>query len=246
MNRKVVGTAERAVAEQVAWACRILAMAGHDDLTLGHVSARIPGEDVVLIKRKGLGLEEVTPADVIGIDLDGNRVSGEGEVHLEAVLHTEVYRARPDVHAVIHSHPPFTTALGATDAKLDFLSHDAVLFPDGLAVFEDTPDLITMLAQGRAVARALGTHRAVLLRNHGIVVVGKDVPWAVITALTLERAVMLQVYARALGPLRPIPPEAVRRLHPSKYRDAFVEEYWPYLIRRVRRHGLAGGMPEEP
>lgn len=231
------------IAEQVAWACRIIAMAGHDDLTLGHVSARVPGRDLVVIKRKGLGLDEVTPADVIGIDLDGNRVSGEGEVHLEAVLHTEVYRARPDVHAVIHSHPPFTTALTATEATLDFLTHDAALFPDGLGVYRETPQLITVADQGRAVAAALGDRRAVLLCNHGVVIVGKDVPWAVFTAVTLERAVMLQVYARTLGPLRPISLEMAQRLHPAKYRDAFVEEYWPYLIRRVRRSGLAEGMP---
>lgn len=162
--------------EQVAWACRILALHGHSDLTLGHVSARRPVGDSYYLKSKGLGLEEVTPEDVVGLDLNGGRIWGQGEVHLEAPLHTEVYRARPDVGAVVHTHPPMTTALGATTAGLEFLNHDGVLFPDGVGTFEETPELITMPLQGEAVAKALGMRRAVLLRNHGVLVVGQDIP----------------------------------------------------------------------
>src|SRR3989304_1240917 len=100
--------------EQVAWACRILALHGHSDLTLGHVSAPRPVGDSYYLKSKGLGLEEVTPEDVVVLDLNGGRICGQGEVHLEAPLHTEVYRGRPDVGAVVPTPPPLTTALGAT------------------------------------------------------------------------------------------------------------------------------------
>src|SRR4029453_1970728 len=121
--------------EQIAWASRILAMHGHGDFTLGHISVR--EGDVVHMKRNGIGLEEVIPADVLTIDLDGKRVAGEGRVHLEAALHTEVYRARSDVVSVVHSHPPYGTAFGTTDATLELLNHDAVLFKEGLAYFDD-------------------------------------------------------------------------------------------------------------
>lgn len=234
---------ERALREQVAWACRILAMHGHTDLTLGHVSARRPTGDSYYIKTKGLGLDEVTPEDVVGLDLSGDRIWGEGEVHLETPLHTEVYRARPDVGAVIHSHPPMTTALGATAAQLEFVNHDAALFPEGIGAFEETPELITMPLQGEAVAKALGMRRAVLLRNHGVLIVGQDVPWAVYAALTLERAVQIQLIASSLGPLNTIPPSMVQRLSAEKHRSEFIRQYWEYLIRKVRRHGLADGMP---
>jgi L-ribulose-5-phosphate 4-epimerase len=230
--------------EQVAWACRILAMAGHDDLTLGHVSGRHPGDRVFYMKRSGLGLGEVTPKDVLLVDLDGNKVEGTGKVHVEVPLHTEVYRTRPDVGAVIHTHPPYSIAISATFARLEALSHDAVMFPDGVPVFEDTAELIASRPQGEAVAAALGSGRALLLRNHGVLVVGKDVRWAVVTALILERAAMIQHIAASLGPLRPIPPEAVSSMHPDKYRDEFMADYWEYLIRQVRRRGLDHGMPE--
>ncbi len=228
---------------QVAWACRILALEGHGDLTLGHVSARAEDRVHVHMKRKGLGLDEVTPDDVITIDLDGRKVAGDGQIHLEAPLHTEVYRARPDVGAIIHTHPPYCIAFGAVDARLLFLSHDALLFPEGVGFFEETADLVMSPEAGAAIAQALEDRRALFLRNHGVLVVGKDVRWAVLGAVTLERAIRLQALAGSLGRVRPIPDRAVTPLHASKYRDEFLDEYWAYWLRRLRRRGLDGGMP---
>ncbi len=229
---------------QVAWACRILAMNGHGDFTLGHVSARGRGGEVH-IKRRGLGLNEVSPQDILTINMEREVLAGEGEIHLETVLHTEVYRARPDVGAVAHTHPPFATALGATDVKLEILGHDAALFKDGLGIFDDTAELIMRPEQGRAVACALGGGRAVLLRNHGLLVVGKNVPWLVYTALTLERAVYIQTIAASLGHMHPMQAEMVERLQPEKFQDDLIHDYWRYLIREARRAGLADGMPDE-
>jgi L-fuculose-phosphate aldolase len=218
--------------EQVAWACRILASEGYADLTLGHVSAR--GSDgEIWIKRKGVALDEVEADDVVAID-DTDAV-----LHLETVLHTGVYSVRPDVGAVIHGHPPYATALGATAADLALLTHDGVLFADGVGRFDD-PDLIVDDDQGGRVAAALGSRRALLLNNHGVLVVGKDVPWAVLAAATLERSAQLQSIASTLGELRPISPELARRLLPVKYRDEFVNEYWAAWQRRVVRDG--GGL----
>ncbi|HEU5431576.1 MAG TPA: class II aldolase/adducin family protein, partial [Thermomicrobiales bacterium] len=233
------------LAREVAWAGRILAMGGHGDYTLGHVSARSADGRHVLMKPNGLGLEEVTPADMVTLDFNGERVAGTGRIHLEAVLHTAVYRARPDVGAVVHTHPPYTTAFGATDAKLELLNHDAVLFRDGLAYFDETAELIVSPAQGAAVAAALGDKRAVLMRGHGVLVTGATVPWAVYAALTLERVIRIQAIARSLGDLRPMTPEMAERVYPDKYRDDHVAAYWDYLIRQVRRAGLAEGMPGE-
>jgi len=228
--------------EQVAWASRILATEGFADLTLGHVSAR--GDDGrVYIKRKGVALDEVEPGDVLEFSVDDDESLLVPDMHLEAVLHQAVYRARPDVGAVIHGHPPFATALGATAAPLEILTHDAVLFADGVPVFDETPELIVDADQGRAVARALGSHRALLLRNHGVLVADKDVPWATLAAATLERAARLQSIASALGPLRPIPAGTALGMLGGKYRDAFVEEYWAAWIRKLRRAGADLSLP---
>ncbi len=232
------------LAREVAWAGRILAMGGHGDYTLGHVSARSADGRHVLMKPNGLGLEEVTPGDILTLDFAGARVAGTGRIHLEAVLHTAVYMARPDVGAVVHTHPPYTTAFGATDAKLELLNHDAVLFRDGLATFDETAELIVSPEQGAAVATALGDKRAVVMRGHGVLVTGATVPWAVYAALTLERVIRIQAIACSLGALRPMTPEMADRVYPDKYRDDHVTAYWDYLIRQVRRAGLADGMPD--
>ena len=221
--------------EQVATACRVIALEGYADLTLGHVSARNPGDRIVWIKRKGVALDEVQPSDVIALEIDDESALQSSDYHLESVMHTEVYRARPDVGSVIHGHPVYGTALGSTEAQLLFLTHDAVLFADGLGDYEDGPALVMNVEQGRRVAEALGSRRAAILRNHGVVVAGEDVRWAVLAAVTLERAIRFQAIATALGPLRPISQESADRLRPQKYQDGFMDEYWESWVRRV--HG---------
>ena len=220
---------------KVATACRIIAREGYVDLTLGHVSARDPGARRIWIKRKGPALDEVEPADVIALDLDDPEALSLPVYHLESVMHTEVYRARPDVNSVIHGHPLYGTALGATDAHLQILTHDAVLFADGVGVFEDGPNLVTDPARGAQVAAALGRRRAALLRNHGVVIAGEDVRWAVLAAVVLERAVRFQTIAQSLGRLDPISPEEARALLPKKYRSEFMDEYWSAWERQIEQ-----------
>lgn len=232
------------VATQVAWACRILAAHGYEDLTLGHVSARADDDpDVMWIKRKGVSLSEVTPDDVLRASIEGD-IENATDMHLESVLHTEVYRSRPDVRCVVHGHPLHATALGAAHADLAFLSHDAVMFEEGLAALDEVPELILGSSQGQVVAEALGQRNVLLMRNHGVLVVGKDPPWAVLRAVTLERAVELQAVAGRLGDLRAVADEAVAPLHQMKYRDSFMDEYWEAWIRELRRAGRAFDMPE--
>ena len=231
------------VHEQVAWACRILANEGYQDLTLGHVSARdFERPDRMWIKRRGVTLAEVTPADVIEFELGTDLRDASDEMHLEAVLHTEVYRRREDVGAIVHGHPPYATAFAATDADLLHLTHDAVMFDRGLAVYDGSPDLITEPEQGVKVAEALGLHPVVLLRNHGVLVAHRDLPWVVLAAVTLERAVMLQSIAGTLGAAKPIEPGLVHDLQRRKYSDGLVDEYWQAWVRDMRRRGLADGM----
>jgi L-fuculose-phosphate aldolase len=237
---------ERAqLVESVAWACRILALEGYEDLTLGHVSARASDDRTILIKRKGVALGEVTPADVIAVDLDADYDRVPDGMHLETVLHTEVYKRRPEVRSVVHGHPPYATAFGATDAEFAYLTHDSVLFVGGISAYDGVPNLIVNARQGAEVAEALGDGTALLLRNHGVLVCERDVQWAVLASVLLERAVRLQAIAGALGALHPIPQELLAGIHATKYQADFPGEYWDAWVRELRRSGRAFGMPEE-
>ena len=230
------------LAIQVAWACRILASQGYEDLTLGHVSV-LSDEGAMYIKRKGVALSEVKPEDVLVFPVEADLADAPIDMHLEAVLHTEVYKRRPDVRCVIHGHPLYATAFGATDAKLETLTHDAVLFTDRIATYEGVPDLITGDEQGKEVAQALADGTVVLLRNHGVLVAERDAPWAVLTAVLLEKAAQLQSVASTFGALRPIPDDLVESIHGRKYQSGFPDEYWDAWIRALRRGGLDHGMP---
>jgi ribulose-5-phosphate 4-epimerase/fuculose-1-phosphate aldolase len=231
------------VRERVAWACRILASEGYQDLTLGHVSARdLERPERMWIKRRGVALSEVTPDDVIEFEIEADLRDASDDMHLEAVLHTEVYRSRDDVGAIVHGHPPYATAFSSTDAELLHLTHDAVMFDRGVAVYDGSPDLITEPEQGSDVAEALGEHSVVLLRNHGVLVAQRDLPWLVLAAVTLERAVMLQSIAATLGTARPIEPVLIDDLNRRKYHDGLVAEYWEAWLRDLRRRRLDQGM----
>jgi len=232
------------LAEDVAWACRILALAGYEDLTLGHVSAR--GEDghTIYIKRKGVALGEVTPADILAVDLDADLGVGQNGMHLETVLHTEVYKRREDVGSVVHGHPLHATAFGATNAQFAYLTHDAVLFANGISTYDGVPDLIVDEQQGAMVAEALGHARALLLRNHGVLVAERDLRWAVLASVLLERCCQLQLLATGFGPLHPISQSVIDRIHTVKYQEDFAGEYWDAWVRELRRSNRAFEMPE--
>ena len=228
---------DAALRDEVALGCRILATEGYADLTLGHVSVRAPDGNTMYIKRKGPGLHEIEPHDVLVHDIsDDAALKTTPSMHYEAVLHTEAYKMRDDIGAVIHSHPPYGTALGATNAAFEYLSHDSVLFAEGVARYPDRFELITEPEQGRHVAETLGNCRALLLQNHGVVIVGEDIKWAVLAAITLERAIRTQMIARQLGELTPVTQEQAKQFLPEKYADRFTDEYWAAWQRAVYRN----------
>jgi L-fuculose-phosphate aldolase len=236
---------DRRLVEDVAWACRIVAMLGYEDLTLGHVSARGSDDRTIYIKRKGVALGEVTPDDVLAVDLAGDHAGGGNGMHLESVLHTEVYKRRPDVRSVVHGHPLYATAFAATDAQFAYLTHDSVMFVKGISTYDGAPDLIVDQRQGAEVAEALGDSVVLLLRNHGVLVAERDVRWAVLASALLERSVQMQLLATAFGPLHPIPDPLLEGIHATKYREDFASEYWDAWIRELRRRGLAFEMPAD-
>lgn len=224
--------------EQVAIACRVIAREGYADLTLGHVSIFDPATETVYIKCKGPGLHEIEPEHVLAHPLhDDAALKTTPRMHFEAVLHTEVYKKDPSARSVIHSHPPYSTALSASDGDLRMINHDSLLFADGLPRFDEFR-LITEPDDGKAVADALGDQRAILLGNHGVVVKGANVGWAVLGAVTLERAIKVQMIAAQLGNLREIPDKDARDYALTKYKDSYVQEYWDGWVRNLRRTGL--------
>lgn len=217
----------------VSQACKILYDQGQEHFHLGHVSARAPGSEKVWVKPQGLGLGEIRPEDVMAIDLDGNRLTEGQPLHREMPIHTEIYRRRPDVNCVVHTHPFYASAMAATASDFLLLGQDSLHFSDGIGRY-DSAQFVVTAEQGAALADALGDRHAVFLRNHGIAVVGSSVPWATYLALSLERSVRMQIAAMQLGRLRPMPPDEVAAINEylaTSYGDA-LPNTWRYLLRQ--------------
>jgi len=227
------------IRKKIALACRILYMEGLGDLHLGHISSRIPGENSIYIKPRGLGLEEIKPDDVIALDMEGNKLEGKYPPHGETPIHTEIYKIRDDVKSVAHLHPIITTAFSAVRGEIKPLNQDGVLFPKGIPTIQ-SPELITTKSQAQPLAQKLGKSNAILMLNHGIVTVGKSIEEACLNALFLEKTLKLQLIASLFGKIKPISEEiALKMYNQFSQNPKRLEGIWRYLIRKLKREGLA-------
>ena len=130
------------------------------------------------------------------------RLAGDGRVHIEVPIHTQVMRARPDVNCVVHSHSSAVNAFASLGRPLRAISHDDVFFAGALPRFETSSDLIRTRELGDELARTLGDCRALLIPQHGLVTAGADAAAAVMFAALLERACRTQLLAAAAGGAR--------------------------------------------
>lgn len=215
----------------------ILEAAGQGDLTRGHVSVRVPGDPThFYMKPHSRGFDEITHENIVICNLDGEKVAGGGRKHSEVYIHSEIFKARPDVMSVIHTHPTHAVALSATGRPLRPISQPSVAFVDGLPTFTDTIELIRTQDMGAGVARALGPHKAVLMRNHGVAVVGASIEESTILAIMLDNACHIQLLADASGQQGLEFDEAcVKRLHDTITKQEQYTINFDYLRRRARR-----------
>ena len=193
---------EREQRELLATSCHILYKLGLSDY-LGHPSVRLD-TDRVLIKPKHSprirGMDRMGPGDMVVIDLSGKLVDGEHEPPSERFIHTEIYRARPDVVSVVHTHQPISTLCGIVNLPILPLLHveSPVVEKQPIPVFA-CAELIVTEEQGRQVAASLGDHRVCHLQGHGIVSVAQSVQEATLGAIHLERLAEVNYKAAQLG-----------------------------------------------
>ena len=216
-------------------ASRALAAGGQADMVWGHASIRDPGGRGAWMKSAGWGLEEIDAGKIVLVTRDGEVADGDGPRHIEYPIHTEIMAARPDVGSVVHTHSPAANEFAALDVPLRPLDHAGSLFcyPD-VPRFTLTGGLIKTRELGAALAGALGSARACLMPQHGIVAVGPDAPAAVMTAVLLDRACRTQLTAMAAAPLRHWGDEEDTV---AKRADVWSERQlragWEYLLRRA-------------
>jgi L-fuculose-phosphate aldolase len=221
------------LAEKLAVSCNILAAEGHGNITLGHVTVRRPEHTHLHMNPHDIGLEEVTPQDAIVIDLDGNKLLGSGRVHSEYPIHTEIYKTYPHINCVVHTHPFASIIVGATDGTIIPISHEGSLFA-GIPLFDETSLLIRSSSLGQAVAKKLKGHRSLLLRHHGVVVIGTSVEEATVCAVLLERAARLQVAASQIRSLAGSSMPEINKKAEQVFYPKNIKNFWNYYVRKLK------------
>jgi L-fuculose-phosphate aldolase len=215
---------------EIVTACRVLEYAGQADMVWGHVSVRDDQGRGVWLKGSNLGFDEVQESDVILLSWEGEILEGTAGRHVEYPIHLEIMKVRPDVNAVVHTHPLYSIAFAATGWPLMALSHEACHFvPPDITRFLKTGDLIRTPDLGSDLALCLGDRNAVLIPHHGIVTVGSDLGKAVAAATHLERACQIALLAGEGA--QPSPDEEA--LQKRERSDRHLSMAWNYLARTV-------------
>jgi L-ribulose-5-phosphate 4-epimerase len=189
--------------------------------TSGNVSARVPGEDLMVIKASGVPYEDLTPEAIVVCDLDGARVEGELAPSSDAATHAYVYRHRPDVGGVAHTHSPYATAWAARGEAIpcvltaiaDEFGGEIPIGPFARIGDEEI---------GRGIVETLAGHRspAVLMRSHGVFTIGAGARDAIKAAVMCEDAARTVHLARELGDPIPLTREDINALH-DRYKRAY-------------------------
>jgi ribulose-5-phosphate 4-epimerase/fuculose-1-phosphate aldolase len=229
--------AEWAARVDLAAAYRLTHLFGMTDLNYNHITARVPGtEDQFLINEFGLGYDEVRASNLVKIDLQGNVLEpGEHRINFPGyVIHSAVHGARHDVGCVMHTHTLYGMAVSALEEGLLPLQQDTFQFHDRIA-YHAFEGQATNLDERERLVTDLGEKNAMLLRNHGLLTLGRTVPEAWVAMWQLERACQVQVLARSTGEPVHLPPPAVMEKASSARNLRYESVEWGWLLRTLDR-----------
>ena len=241
MTAEVLKLARADVKERVTpeeWQARIdlaacYRLAAHfrmTDLIYTHISARVPGpEHHFLINAFGLLWDEISASTLVKVTLDGEIVddpTGNGINRAGYVIHSAVHRARPDVECVMHTHTAAGIAVSAQEQGLLPMSQHAMRFTSSIA-YHDYEGLALELDEQARLTRDLGTHKAMILRNHGLLTCGASIAEAFDLMYYLERACQAQIAAMGGDAKLRMPPAEVAEKTAAQFRNL------PYKANKV-------------
>jgi L-fuculose-phosphate aldolase len=226
---------------RVAKACRVLGKLELTKAASGHISARVPGTDTLMIRARGAGetgVRYTAADDVITVDFDGKKLSGRSDLDppQEVFIHTWLYRTRSEIGSVLHAHPatvilfticdkPLLPLYGAYDpSSLRLLMEGIPTYPRSITVSSD--------ALGREFAAAM-VGRACLMRGHGITTCGTSVEEATLTAIKLNELAEMNYRAQLLGNPQPIPADEIARIAGRRTGDGHAASSWRYYCSLV-------------
>ncbi len=187
--------------QQLAAAFRLFGKFGFDEGVAGHITARDPEHlDHFWVNPFGRSFKQMRVSDLILVNHQGDVVEGTASVNQAAfAIHSQVHAARPDVVAAAHSHSIYGKSWSALGRLLDPITQDSCAFYGDHALFDDFTGVVLDIEEGKRIGAALGEAKAVILRNHGLLTVGRSVEEAAWWFITMERTCQAQLLAEAAG-----------------------------------------------
>lgn len=230
--------AEEAI-DQCVLANRILANEGVLD-AFGHVSVRNPENGETFFQSRSLSPDLVTKEDILEIDFDGNVIPDTNRTpYGERIIHGAILRARSDMNAVFHGHPHSVIPFSSTGIPIQPIAHFASMFYEGIPIYDDydvsSGMLIASLEEGERVARVLGNSRALLLRDHGCIVVGENVQFMVMSSIYLRDNAAIQQRALQIGKPKYLSYEEGRQSCKVMGSATALERAWSYWVERAKK-----------
>lgn len=222
--------------QKVAITCRALFDAGHDSGLAGQITARAEEPNTYYTQRLGLGFDEITEDNLLVVDEDLTVIHGAGMPNPANRFHSWIYRARPDVQCVVHTHPFYIAALSMLEVPLVISQMDTTPLYDDCAFLEKWPGVPVGNEEGELISGVLGDKKAALLAHHGQVVAGASVEEACSLAVLIERAAKLQLMAMSAGEIQPLPEELAREAHDWTLTPKRSEANFAYYARRALRN----------
>ncbi|WP_027363561.1 class II aldolase/adducin family protein [Desulfotruncus alcoholivorax] len=205
--------------EMVLKAGSRMACAGLVTGTWGNISARVPGENLYVITPSGISCDRLSKSDLVIVESGGRVIEGERKPSTELKLHLAIYNAREDVTAIMHTHSTFASAMAVAGQTLPPILEDLAQLVGGKVPVTryaraGTPNLAA------AVLEVLGQSNAVLLANHGVVGMGRNLEEAFQVCMVVEKAAQVYAWASLLGKVNEIPKEEALLL-----RDLYITSY---------------------
>lgn len=212
---------------------RLASRFGFDEIIWNHITARIPGpHNHFLLHQFGLRYDEVTASNLLKVDQQGCVVDSPDDINVTGfVIHSGIYTARADVACVLHTHSPGAVAVSALERGLIPMAQGGMMFYDNVA-YHDYEGLSTDVAERDRLATNLGDKCAMILRNHGVLTVGRSVSEAFMLMYHLEDACRLQMQVLSSGEKMQLPPAEVCQRARDQFKGCWPGKYeWPALIR---------------
>ncbi len=231
MDRYLQGT-QYSHTQKLALTCRILFDNGHDSGLAGQITARGEKPGTYLTQRLGLGFDEICAGNLLLVDEDLQVVQGEGMANPANRFHSWLYRVRPDVQCIIHTHAVHTAALSMLEIPLEISHMDNCVLYDDVAFLPQWPGVPVGNEEGELIAQSIGNKRAILLAHHGLLVACPSIEEACLLAITFERAAKMQLTALAAGDIKPIDPVLGREAHDWILRSQRSAVGFAYYARR--------------